>query len=183
MGCGRWRWTCGVAGSAASTTACRSRRWWWSTRQVVKGGRAGGVFHEWRAKYRLGGAKRVVAVDYVGLAVGAGVVGARRREVGAAGDLLVVLLPRHPGVLAVLGDWGLRGLEGPLVGEYGVGVEIKHGDRAKGGFKPVRPLWGVEGCFAELGRWRRLARGLEATPAWARAWMQVACVGWLLTMI
>lgn len=94
----------------------------------------------------------MVAVDYLGLPVGARVVGARRHEVGAA--------------------W-----------EHGVRVEIKHRDRLKGEFKPIRPLWRVEDCFAELGRWRRLARSFEATSASATAWMQVACVGWLLTMI
>ena len=46
--------------------------------QVVEGGRAGRDFHESHAKYRLRGAKRVVAVDYLGLPVGARVVGARR---------------------------------------------------------------------------------------------------------
>lgn len=151
--------------------------------QVVKGGRAGRDFHQSHAKYRLRGAKRVVAVDYLGLPVGARVVGARRHEVGAARDLLDYLLPRHPRVSSVLGDRGFRGLEGPLVREHGVRVEIKHRDRAKGEFKPIRPLWRVEDCFAELGRWRRLSRSFEATPASATAWMQVACVGWLLSMI
>ena len=151
--------------------------------QVTKGGRAGPSFHQQHGKYRLNGAKRVIAVDYLGLPVGARVVGARRHEVAAAQDLLDELLPHVPRVVSVLGDRGFRGLEGPLLRNHGVTVEIKHRDRLPGEFKPIRPLWRVEDAFAEIGRWRRLARSFEGTPASATAWMQVACVGRLLTFI
>lgn len=53
-------------------------------------------------------------------------------------------------------------------------------DRAKGEFKPMKPLWRVEAAFAELGRWRRLARSFEGTTTSATAWMQVAAIGVLL---
>lgn len=151
--------------------------------QVTKGGRGGPSFHEAHGKYRLNGAKRVIVIDYLGLPVGPRVVGARRHEVRAGRDLLDELLPRHPRVTAVLADRGFRGLEGPVARDHGVIVEIKHRDRLPGEFKPIWPLWRVEDCFAELGRWRRLARSFEATPASATAWMQVACVGWLLRFI
>jgi transposase len=76
-----------------------------------------------------------------------------------------------------------RYLAGPIAREHGVNVEIKHRERLPGEFKPIKPLWRVEDAFAELGRWRRLARSFEATPASATAWVQVACVGWMLTMV
>ena len=48
----------------------------------------------------------------------------------------------------MLGDRGFRGLKGPVLREHGVRVEIKHRNRAKGEFKPIRPLWRVEDCNA-----------------------------------
>ena len=131
----------------------------------------------------LFGAKWVIAVDYLGLPVGARVVGARRQEVAAAQDLLDGLMPHVPRVATVLGDRGFRGLEGPLLRKHGVKVEFKRRQWLKGGFEPIRPLWRVEDAFAENGRWRRLARSFEGTPASATAPLQVACVGWLLTFI
>ena len=151
--------------------------------QVTKGGRGGPSFHETHGKYRLCGAKKTIAIDYLGLPIGATVHGARRHDVRAARDLLDELLPAHPRVADVLGDRGFRGLAGPIAREHGVNVEIKHRDRLPGEFKPIKPLWRVEDAFVELGRWRRLARSFEATPASATAWVQVACVGWMLAML
>ena len=131
----------------------------------------------------LFGAKRVIAVDYLGLPVGARVVLARRHEVAATQDLLDGLLPHVPRVATVLGDRGFRGLECPLLRHHGVVVEFKRRQWLKGGFEPIRPLWRVEDAFAEIGHRRRLARSFEGTPVSATAPLQVACVGWLLTFI
>ena len=125
----------------------------------------------------------MIAVDYLGLPVGARVVLARRHEVAAAQDLLDGLLPHVPRVATVLGDRGFRGLGGPLLCVRGVKVEFKCRQWLKGGFEPVRPLWRVEDAFAELGHRRRLARSFEGTPASATAPLQVACVGWLLMFV
>jgi len=51
------------------------------------------------------------------------------------------------------------------------------------GFKPIRPVWKVEDCFAQLGRWRRLSRSYEATTESATTWLHVACVGYLLAKL
>jgi transposase len=48
------------------------------------------------------------------------------------------------------------------------------------GFVPLAPLYKVEHAFAQLGRWRRLSRCYEGTEASARAWLEVASVGYLL---
>ena len=151
--------------------------------QVTKGGRGGPSFHENHGEYRLCGAKKVIAVDYLGLPVGAVAFGARRHDVGAARELLDELLPQHPRVAAVLGDWGFRGLAGPVLRDHSVAVELKHRDRLPGEFKPIKPLWRAEDAFSELGRWRQLARSFEATPKSATAWVQVAAVGWMLSML
>ena len=47
------------------------------------------------------------------------------------------------------------------------------------GFVPIRPLVKVEHAFAQLGRLRRLPRCYEQTEASARAWLEVAAMGYL----
>jgi hypothetical protein len=49
-----------------------------------------------------------------------------------------------------------------------------------GGSSPLAPLYKVEHAFAQLGRWRRLARCCEGTAASACAWLEVASFGYLL---
>ena len=47
------------------------------------------------------------------------------------------------------------------------------------GFTPLWPLYKVEHTIAQLGRWRRLSRCYEGSAASARAWLEVASVGYL----
>lgn len=149
--------------------------------QVVRGGRCGVDFHEEHYKYRLRGAKRTVAVDYLGVPVAVNVTGARTHEVKAARQLLDPVLPIADRATTVMGDRGFRGLAGPLARDHGVQLEIKHDEtRPKGKFRTLQPLWKVEAVFAKLGRWRRLASSFEGTAASATAWVQVAAVGWML---
>ena len=88
--------------------------------QATKGGRGGSSFHETHGKYLRCGANKTIAIDYLGLPVGAMVHGARRHDVRAARDLLAELLPAHPRAVAVLGDRGSRGLAGPIAREHDV---------------------------------------------------------------
>ena len=44
---------------------------------------------------------------------------------------------------------------------------------------PIWPLYKVEHAIAQLGRWRRLSRCYVGTTASARAWLEVASVGYL----
>jgi hypothetical protein len=72
--------------------------------------------------------------------------------------------------------------------DHGVEVKVMHKEgrkkgRKKGTFKPIQPLRKVEDAFARLGRSGRLARSFEGTEASATAWLQVACVGYLLTLV
>jgi transposase len=41
----------------------------------------------------------------------------------------------------------------------------------------------VEHAFAQLGRWRRLSRCYEGTEVSARAWLEVAAMGYLLASL
>ena len=52
--------------------------------------------------------------------------------------------------------------------------------RIGSGFTPIGPLWHVEHAFAQLGRWRRLARCYEGSEASAKAWLEVASMGYVL---
>lgn len=57
--------------------------------------------------------------------------------------------------------------------------------RRKGssGFVPLAPLYKIERAFARLGRWRRLSRCCEGTEASARAWLEVACLAYVLARL
>ena len=41
----------------------------------------------------------------------------------------------------------------------------------------------MEHPFARLGRWRRLSRCYEGTPENARAWLEVAALGYLFARL
>ena len=60
-----------------------------------------------------------------------------------------------------------------------VALDIKAPPAGVSGFVPIRPLYRIEHAFAQLGRWRRLSRCYEGTEASARAWLEVASVGYL----
>ncbi len=58
-------------------------------------------------------------------------------------------------------------------------IRVKAPSPGTVGFTPLRPLVKVEHAFAQLGRRRRLARCYEGTVGSARAWLEVASVGYM----
>lgn len=101
-----------------------------------------------------------------------------------AGRLLCdAALPNLPRVTDVLADQGFEPLIRAVGRRHHVTVVIQTWKPKPSGFKPLQPLWKVEDCFAQLGRWRRLARCFEATAGSATAWLHVAFVGHLLTKV
>jgi hypothetical protein len=58
-------------------------------------------------------------------------------------------------------------------------TDLKAPPPGASGFIPIAPLYRIEHAFAQLGRWRRLSRCYEGSEASARAWLQVASVGYL----
>jgi transposase len=147
--------------------------------QTVKGGRYGPTYHEAGGRGgRTIGAKRTVLVEILGLPVAAHVESARPHDVQAGRELIQLALPSQPRVSDVLGDRGYRGLANAAA-KHGVRLVIKAPPAGQVGFRPIAPLYKVEHAFAQLGRWRRLSRCFEGTAASARAWLEVACLGYL----
>jgi len=81
-------------------------------------------------------------------------------------------------VRAIVGDRAYRGLS-RLATRTRVTLDIKAPPAGQRGFTPIRPLYKIEHAFAQLGRWRRLSRCYEGSEASARAWLEVASVGYL----
>ena len=77
-----------------------------------------------------------------------------------------------------MGDRAYRGLAA-LAERKRVTLDIKAPPPGVDAFTPIWPLYKVEHTIAQLGRWRRLSRCYEGTTASARAWLEVASVGYL----
>ncbi len=60
-----------------------------------------------------------------------------------------------------------------------VRLDVKAPPKGRSGFTPIAPLYKTEHTFAQLGRWRRRSRCYEGSTASARAWLEVASVGYL----
>ena len=147
--------------------------------QTVKGGRYGPTFHEAGGRGgRTIGTKRTVLVEILGLPVAAHAGSARPHDVTAARELLRDRLADLPRVRAIVGDRAYRGLV-KLAERKRVTLDIKAPPKGTRGFTPIWPLYKVEHTIAQLGRWRRLSRCYEGSEASARAWLEVACVGYL----
>lgn len=145
----------------------------------MKGGRYGPTFHEAGGRGgRTIGTKRTILVEILGLPLAARVDSARPHDVVAARELLRDRLPDLPGVHAIVGDRAYRGLPA-LAGRKHIALDVKAPPPGTSGFVPLRPLVKIEHAFAQLGRWRRLSRCYEGTEASARAWLEVASVGYL----
>jgi hypothetical protein len=94
-------------------------------------------------------------------------------------ELLLEHLPDLPRVRAIVGDRAYRGLA-KLAERKHLALDVKAPPPGTSGFVPIRPLYKIEHAFAQLGRWRRLSRCDEGTEASARAWLEVASVGYLV---
>src|ERR1019366_10342493 len=124
------------------------------------------------------GTKRTLLVEILGLPVAARVDSARPHDVVAARELLRDRLPDLPSVPVIVGDRAYRGLSA-LAERKHLALDIKAPPPGTSGFVQIRPLVTIEHAFAQLGRWRRLARCYEGTEASARAWLEGASVGYL----
>ena len=147
--------------------------------QTVKGGRYGPTFHQAGGRGgRTIGTKRTLLVEILGLPVAARVDSARPHDVVAARELLRERIPDLPRLQAIVGDRAYRGLAS-LAERKHLALDVKAPPPGVSGFTPLWPLYKVEHAIAQLGRWRRLSRCYEGTEASARAWLEVASVGYL----
>jgi transposase len=151
--------------------------------QTVRGGRAGPTFHDEGGRGgRTNGAKRSVVIDILGLPLAVSVESARPHDVSAGRRLLDATLPALGTVQAVVADRGYRGL-GKMANKRGIRLDIKAPPKGASGFTPIAPLYRVEHAFARLGRWRRLSRCYEGSAESARAWLEVASLGYLFARL
>ena len=142
--------------------------------QTVKGGRYGPTFHQAGGPGgRTIGTKRTILVEILGLPIAA-----QPQDVTAARELLRDRLADLPRVHAIVGDRAYRGLL-KLAERKRVRLEIKAPPKGTRGFTPLWSLYKIEHTIAQLGRWRRLSRCYEGSEASARAWLEVASVGYL----
>lgn len=153
--------------------------------QTVRGGRAGPTFHEAGGRGgRTMGTKRTVVAEILGLPIAVAAESARPHDVRSGRLLLRDLLKDRPQSLprlqAIVADRGYGGLQNFITIRNGLTLDIKRKAPGTVGFKPIGPLWRIEHVFAQLGRWRRLARCYEGSEASARAWLAVASVGYML---
>lgn len=118
-------------------------------------------------------------VEILGLPIGARVDGAKPHDVRVGRELLREHLADFPRLQAIVADRGYRGLA-KLAARKQLKLDIKAKPPGTKGFTPIAPLWRVEHAFAQLGRWRRLARRYEGSEASAKAWLEVASMGYLL---
>jgi putative transposase len=110
--------------------------------------------------------------------VGAAACSARPHDVAAARELLRDRIDALPRLTAIVGDRAYHG-HSRLAARKGLALDIKAPPPGTSGFVPIRPLVKIEHAFAQLGRWRRLSRCHEGSVASARAWLEVAAVGYL----
>lgn len=147
--------------------------------QTVKGARYGPTFHQAGGPGgRTIGTKRTLLVEILGLPVAAAACSARPHDVVAGRELLRERIDSLPRLRAVVGDRAYRGLA-KLAERKRVALDIKAPPAGVSAFTPLWPLYKVEHVIAQLGRWRRLSRCYEGTEASARAWLEVASVGYL----
>ena len=147
--------------------------------QTAKGARYGPTFHAAGGPGgRTIGTKRTLLADILGLPLAARVDPARPHDVQAGRELLRERLPGLVRLRAIVGDRAYRGLA-KLAQRKGLALDIKAPPAGASGFVPLRPLVKAEHLFAQLGRWRRLSRCYEGSEASARAWLEVASVGYL----
>jgi putative transposase len=148
--------------------------------QTVRGGRYGPTFHQAGGRGgRTIGTKRTLLVEILGLPLAAHAGSARPHDVSAARELPRDRLADLPRVRAIVGDRAHRGLA-RLAERRHLALDVKAPPPGTSGFVPIRPpLYKIEHAFAQLGRWRRLSRCYEGTPASARSWLEVASVGYL----
>lgn len=147
--------------------------------QTVKGARYGPTFHAAGGRGgRTIGTKRTLLVEILGLPVAAAVCSARPHDVVAGRELLRARIEELPRLRAIVGDRAYRGLK-RLAARKHLALDIKAPPAGATGFVPLRPLVKIEHAFAQLGRWRRLSRCYEGSEASARAWLEVASVGYL----
>ncbi len=124
---------------------------------------------------KVGGRKRHIVVDTLGLILAAVVHAADVQDREGAKLVLAALAGRFPRLRLIWADGGYAGqLVTWALAAYGWALEIvKRPDDARG-FVVLPKRWVVERTFGWLGRCRRLSKDYEALPETSEAWIYLA---------
>ena len=152
--------------------------------QTVRGGRAGPTFHNagGRGGHTIG-TKRSILVEILGLPLAVRVDPAKPHDVRVGRELIAERLDELPGIQAIIADRGYRGLA-KLAARKHVGLDIKTPPQGTTGFTPLWPPYKVEHASSRgSGGGGGCRAAYEGTEASARAWLEVASMGYLLTRL
>lgn len=127
---------------------------------------------------KIGGRKRHLLVDTLGLIWGLAVLAARPTDWDGAVEVFKRTERTMPRLAKVLGDHAYRALAlGAWIKEH-CRWRLETSGKRKGQtkFEPVKWRWIVERTFGWLGRYRRLSKDYEHNPASSEAWIYIAMI-------
>jgi putative transposase len=154
--------------------------------QTVKGAEVGGQ-RGYDGGQRLGGVKRHIVVDTMGLLLVVVVSAASADDGTFAPEVLGRLTAEHrgrPGLIGADGKYRNHHLDGWLK-RSGAGYVIEVVSRPAGskGFVLLHRRWVVERTFAWLGRYRRNSRDYEWYPQTSEAMLRVSSIHRMLRLL
>jgi hypothetical protein len=124
------------------------------------------------------GTKRTLLVEILGLPIAARADSARPHDIVAARELLRDRLADLPSMRAFVADRAYRGLA--AAERKRLVLDIKAPSPGVSGFVPIRPLYTRSSTPSpSSAAGAALSRCYEGTTATARAWLEVASVGYL----
>lgn len=155
--------------------------------QTVKGAEVGGE-HGYDGGKKIGGRKRHIVTDTLGLLMVALVTGANADDGTTASRVLEKLgVADYPRLRKIFADNKYRNnsLDAWLAKERGGLWELEVRSKKEGevGFRPLHIRWVVERAFAWLGRYRRHSRDYERLTQSSEAMIQVSAIHLLLNRL
>ena len=133
---------------------------------------------------KIGGRKRHIVVDTIGLLLVVMVTAASVQDRDGGRGLLELLRRVLPGVRHVFADGGYAGrLVETAKSAWDIVVEVVRKPADQKGFSVLPRRWVVERTFSWLMRWRRLVRDYERLPETHEAMVKWAMVGLMLNRL
>jgi putative transposase len=133
---------------------------------------------------KIGGRKRHIVVDSLGLLLAVAVTAANLDDGTHAPKVLGKLRAKaFPRLRAMFGDnkYNNRRLDRWMEQEQvGYRLEVSSKPKDQEGFVPLKVRWVVERTFAWLGRCRRLSKDYEYETAHSEAWIQISTIHMML---